>query len=101
MKIDFTKVFTDFAGNEIPNGDSGKPIDLKGVCVGALLQQTSEKIGGLAKAKCYDLALKINQAEKPIDLDSEEIVAIKALIDKFQPPMIVGQAFKLLEGKDK
>jgi hypothetical protein len=77
------------------------PIKLKSVCVNALLgmNEDDSRETGESKAARYKLALKLNEGGEQ-DLSTDEIVKIKGHIGKLYVPLIVGQAYDLLEGKN-
>lgn len=78
-----------------------KVITIKKFCVNAVLANPSDnaKETGEQKVKRYELAKKIQNAKKEIDLSSEEISLIKKEIGINYPPIVVGQAYEILEGK--
>lgn len=75
-------------------------LTLRDVCVNSLLstqQEDKEK----EKFERYEVFQKIKKLDKDgmVDLKSDEIVIIKKAIGLFQPPLLLGQAFDMLEGK--
>lgn len=99
MKINLNVDVLDVKGLTIPNPD-GTVLTVKEVVINSLLGQTNDKIGGLDKQKCYTTFKKIDDAkEGEVSLTSEEITGIKALVDKFYGPIVIGQVFLLLEGE--
>ncbi len=78
----------------------GQPLTLSKVAVNALVgsYQDEQGISGDEKVKRWQLAMKIRGQEE-IDLAAEDIALIKKLIGKAYGPVIVGQAFLLLEAK--
>ena len=77
-----------------------KLVTLKYLSVNALLGiDNEEKIDGNEKLDRYRLAMKINEATGPIELKAEEIAKIKKLIAKGSGPLVVGQAYEMLEGE--
>lgn len=97
MKVDFGQVFKGLEGDEIKNG--GKPFTLAAAAVTALLAEfKDEQIAGQQKADRYTLALAVHGAVGEIDQPVEDVALIKTLIGKAYSPLIVGQAWKMLEG---
>jgi hypothetical protein len=93
MKINFNQPIKNIQGEEI------KDLTLKVVSVESLLATFSdEQISGEEKAKRYLLATRI-YANEELELTVEEIAKIKQLIGKGYGPLIVGQAWEMLEGK--
>lgn len=102
MKIKFDQVLLDLNGDPLKN-QFKKDLDLKEVCVMALLSNTTEKDGekedGNKKMSRFLLAEKIQKA-KELGLRAEEIVLIKNLVTKLYGPLVVGRVFNLLEGRN-
>ena len=75
-----------------------KVLTLKEVCIQSILAPTQ---GDTEKTKLekWDLFKKLrdNKDMELMDLKAEEIVLIKKAIGIMQPPLIMGQAFEMLE----
>ena len=98
MKIDFTKKFTNFVGEVLTEATSKREMTLGEVCIEALLAvDKSETLDGMEKVRRYNLAQDIYSGKKD-SLTSEDIVLLKELIGKYYTPIVVGQAFPLLDG---
>lgn len=97
MKIDFDVKFKTFDGQDIAMRD--KPATLKDISVESLmgLLEEEKNLSGEEKLKRYELALKIKDGGI-IDISVEDIALIKKLTGKMFAPLIVGQAWKNLEG---
>lgn len=99
MKIKFNQPILDEQDEQIKV--PGKPnLTLRDVCVNSLLsnqQEDKEK----EKFERYEVFQKIKKADKDgmVDLSTEEIVIIKKAVGVFQPPLLLGQAFNMLENK--
>jgi len=106
MKLKINQVLQEMDGSPIQV--SGKPpMTLKDVITGSLLsiarnpqtgqpEQESEK----DKFDKYELVRKIRDKKIEVDLKAEEVALIKKLIGKHQvSPLIVGEAFEMIEGK--
>ena len=94
MKINFNQPIKNIQGKEI------KDLTLKTVSVEALLATFSDEqsLSGEEKAKRYVLATRIYANPEELGLTVEEIAKIKQLIGKGYGPLIVGQAWDMLEG---
>jgi len=95
MKIDFSKKLTNLDGSKIKEG-----INLKTVCQNALMgaYKGEEALEGDEKARRYDIAIKLNSSNE-LDLRVEDVKTIKEVIGKAFGPLIVGQAYKIIEGE--
>lgn len=84
----------------LPQPETGKPLILKDVCINSLLapvQDDTEK----TKYEKYELFVLLRDAGNEVDLRSEQVVLLKKCIGKFQPPLIMGQAFDMIEPPKK
>jgi len=79
-----------------------EPATVRGVAIEALFAtfKDEEMLSGEEKMKRYELATKIKTAPDPVDLKVEEVALLKKLIGKAYGALIVGQAWKVLEGED-
>jgi len=93
MLIDFSSKFYDLDGEVIKDKD--KEVTLGSVCANALLVPQKEEEGAI-KANKYDLALKVYKASE-VEVSAEDVVLLKKAINKAYAPLIVGQAFRMLE----
>ncbi len=99
MKIKTNQAFKTLDGQPLENEDK-KEITLGLISINALLGSYPDEknLAGTEKVSRYKLAVKLSNKEV-VDLESEDIVLLKKLIAKGFNPLIVGQAFDLLEGK--
>ena len=98
MKINLTTEIKQRDGiKPIVNVENNLSLTLKDVCINALLALI-EKDDEKTKYSDYELYKRIRDV-KEVDLKTEEIVRIKKKIGAFNPPLILGQAFDLLENK--
>jgi len=99
MKIDFTKQLKDLDGKTIVEKDGA--ITLKSICINSLMAnyQDEKNLSGEEKFKRYELAMKISENGKDVDLKAEDISLIKQLVGKAFTPLVVGQTYKMLEDK--
>lgn len=102
--INFDAKFCDLDGNEVRDrqmGQDGKMTEsvatLGRVAANALLMITDadKDMAGEIKVKRYDLAMRVIRGEA--SLKAEEIATIKAVIGKHYSPLIVGQAWRMLD----
>lgn len=101
MKVNLAYKFKTLDGKVIKDPE-GKEFTLSVVVQNALLgMYNDEKIDGNEKAKRYMLSVKVYEAKDVIDLKSEDIALIKELIGKTGAPLVVGQAYEVLEGKNQ
>lgn len=100
MLIDFNQTIKQIDGTELTITE-GKEATLKHFALEALQLNFQDETNLSADTKCkrWLLATRIYANPAKIDLTAEEIVEIKKLIGKAYGPMIVGQAFQMLEGK--
>jgi hypothetical protein len=57
-----------------------------------------ENEAGVKKAEKYDLAMRVHKTDE-VELSVEEAAIIKDCVGKCFAPIVVGQLFKLLDGK--
>lgn len=98
MEIDFSQGMKNFDGTVAT--DREKPLTLGAVSTEALLAvfQDEQSLPGEEKAKRYELAMRILKGGR-LELSVEEAAELKRLIGKAFAPLIVGQAFRMIEGK--
>jgi|SRR4051812_41291525 hypothetical protein len=119
MRIDFNKELKHFDGEVMREGDSvflqkengqiqevllkGKVVALKTVCVNAVNGrfQDEPQLSVEEHTKRFKLAMDIFSSNGDgFELESEQIALIKKLLAKTNyPPLVVGQACEMLEGK--
>jgi hypothetical protein len=74
---------------------------LKDVCINTVLQPEKDDTEK-QKYEAYELFLKLRDCKTDeIELSTEEIVKIKKKIGVIYMPLILGQAFDMLEGGEK
>ena len=100
MKIDLNYVFKTLDGTPIKNEE--KEFTMKSACVNALtLSVPNERISGEDKVKRAILAEDIYRAENEINLNVDDLKMIKDLIGQVGSPLIVKQAWDILDPKTK
>lgn len=99
MAIDFTTPITNLDGSQ-PVGTDGKPVDMRlsTICINALLATypDEQSLPGTEKLRRYGLARAIQENQK-IDLSAEDVALVKKLVEKQYGPLVVGQAWGLLD----
>lgn len=108
MKVNVRYKFKDLTGKVIKDPE-GNPFELKTVINNVLLAldppqasgRSAEQTSGDEKARRYMLAVKVYGAKDFVELSVEDVAMIKDLIGKTQAPLVVGQAYEVLEGKHK
>jgi len=98
MKIKLDQTLVNAQGEVAVYIDTKKEITLRKVIEDALLYP-KEKEDGKAKYVRYEMFKRIMEAKESIELTSEDTAEIKKLIGETKNPLIVGQAWDLLEGK--
>ena len=102
--INFDDKFKDLDGQEVKDrqvGQDGKMTEsvatLGRVSANALLAITDadKDMTGATKVERYDLAMRVVKGQ--VKLKTEEIATIKAAIGKHYAPLIVGQAWRMLD----
>lgn len=100
MKVDVTQTFKTLSGKMMKDvGENGEPVDATlRLCVVNSLLAPVQKESGIDKVKKYELAKRVYQNDV-VELTTEEIALIKNRIGEAVIPIVVGQAFDMLEGK--
>ena len=95
-------VFTcDECGHTGEAKDERDPVTLKAACCNALMSMDPQsKMSGEEKVKRYNLATRIVKGDPNEVIRVEEIVLLKKVIGEIYNPVIVGQAFRLLDGAE-
>jgi len=99
MLLDTTKVLVNIAGESLKETVNDVAVDviLRTVVVNALLSPV-EKDTGMKKMEKEELARKIYQNDS-VDLTIEQVKLIKDRIGEMYAPIVVGQCWRLLEGR--
>ena len=100
MKIDILQKILSVDGiKALSNQETKCDLTLKEVCITAVLQPGKDDTEK-QKYAAYELFVKIRDCKtNELELSTEEIVQIKKKIGLIYVPLILGQAFDLLEGK--
>lgn len=98
MKVNINQTLKQADGKSPVEVEKGKALTLKDVCINAILtpaQDDDEK----KKWEKYEIFKKLRDGVLEVELMAEEIVVIKKGVARVNPPLIMGQAFEMLEGK--
>jgi len=95
MKINFNQTIKNIKGEVV------KDLTLKSVSIEALLAtfEDERSLSGEEKVKRFVLATRIESNSNDMDFKVEDVAKIKQLIGKGYGPLVVGQAWEMLEGK--
>lgn len=99
VTIDFSQKLRgiDERGAIVDLTEAGRPITLAVVAYSALLRP-DDKATDSEKMNRYKLAFQIAQATGVVELSIEDAATIKKLVGQNPSPLVVGQAFEMLEG---
>lgn len=95
MKINLEQEIRTITGEPVKD-ENKKNLTLKPILVSAALQETDKD--EKKKVSDFQLALKIQNADKEVELDSKDIVRLQEKIKIGYTRLIVGQVYELLEG---
>lgn len=98
MKIKLNETLKNIDGVTLLNSpaDRSKEYQLKEAIISSILTPI-EKESQEDKWRKYEIFKKVRDAGDDIELKSEDIVLIKKAIGHFQPQLIMGQCFEMLE----
>lgn len=104
MKVNFDQELRFLNGKKlrIKEGEKETILTLKMVCIEALLQSdpTDQEARAPGKAMAaYNLAMVINKGGEQ-EVSSEDVTMLKGRIEKQYAPLVTGQAWDMLEGKE-
>lgn len=100
MKINLDYIFKTLDGR--PLKEEGHDFTMKKACINSLMMNVpNERIDGMEKVRRAVLAEDIYKAEKEIDLKIDDIKMLKDLIAQFGSPLVVKQAWDILDPKTK
>lgn len=81
-------------------GGTAVPWTIRTVCIEALMSDANPaKRTGLARYEAYRIARLVHDAAGTVDLKAEDVTLIKEAVGIAFPPVIVGPAFDILDGK--
>lgn len=98
MKIKLTQTMKDVEGADIITPDK-RQLTLGNICINSILTPVPDD-DVKVKYEKYEIYKKLKQADGEIEMKAEDIVLLKKVIGKFQPPLIMGQCFDIIEGKE-
>lgn len=102
MAIDFGTVITDLDKNPILEGET--PVTLKAISIRALVQHYEDEARTLTVSEKFErgqLASRIHGATEPLELKSEDVTRLKALVGKFGTSWIVFSCLSLIDPGEK
>ena len=100
MLIKLDHIFKLLNGQTIKDGVND--FTLKTACIGALtMTNPNERISGEEKVRRAVLAETIYKAKNEIELDLDEMKSLKDLIGQHGSPLVVKQAWDILDPKTK
>ncbi len=103
MKVNFHRVLKSVEGESLED-EKAQGVTLGKVAITALVNayEDERSLSGEDKLKRWDLATAIYAIKdgELLDLPTEVIVLLKTLINKFYGVLVVGQAWRMLEGNE-
>jgi hypothetical protein len=98
MKIKLNETLKNLDGATIlmSPADRSKEYQLKEVIISSILTPI-EKESQEDKWKKYEIFKKVRDVNDEVELKAEEIALIKKCIGHFQPQLIMGQCFEMIE----
>lgn len=97
MQRNFTAPIKNLDGKPLKEGD--REVTIGSIAVNALLTpyEDERNLSGDDKVKRFRLAQSIHDADGEIEVTVEQVALLKSLIAKAYSPLIVGQAWAILE----
>jgi hypothetical protein len=95
MKIKLNQQLVGINGKSIPT-ENNSFLTLKDICTTSILAPI-EGDGEKEKFGKWEIYKKIRDSKSETDLTIDDLATIKRCIAKFQPPLILGQCFELIE----
>lgn len=103
MKRNLNIVLKTLDGEPLKEDNNGTVRDvlLSRLAVNALLVNypDEQSLSGEEKVKRFKLAQQINDADGDVEITAEQVALLKSLIAKGYTPLVVGQAYEILEGE--
>lgn len=103
MKRNLNVVLKTLDGQPLKEDHNGAVSDvlLSRLAVNALLVNypDEQSLSGEEKVKRFKLAQQINDADGDVEVTAEQVALLKSLIAKGYTPLVVGQAYEILEGE--
>lgn len=103
MKRNLNVVLKTLDGEPLKEDHNGTARDvlLSRLAVNALLvnYHDEQSLSGEEKVKRFKLAQQINDADGDVEVTAEQVSLLKSLIAKGYTPLVVGQAYEILEGE--
>ena len=103
MKRNLNVVLKTIDGEPLKEDHNGiiRDVLLSRLAVNALLANYNDEpaLSGEDKVKRFKLAQQINDADGDVEVTAEQVALLKSLIAKGYTPLVVGQAYEILEGE--
>lgn len=103
MKRNLNVVLKTLDGQPLKEDHNGavRDVQLSRLAVNALLVNypDEQSLSGEDKVKRFKLAKQINDADGDVEVTAEQVALLKSLIAKGYTPLVVGQAYEILEGE--
>ena len=97
MKLNPNLALSNFEGTEELK-EKGEVITLGKVLINGLLNPVDEP--GKKKAEKFELAIRIKMVEEScVEVTAEEVVLLKEVVGYGFTPLVVGQVYRILEGR--
>lgn len=104
MKIDFNQPLFTLSGEPLMSvdgsGDEPSELTLRSVAFSSVLNN-EQGMDGATKVKRYDLALRIHKSNGSLELKVDEVALVKKMIGKHMSPLVVGQAWPMLDETER
>lgn len=106
MIVDVTQLITDLDGKPLPDkradhkkGDEIPDLTLKATLTSCLLANFEDEaeLSGADKLERFNLANKINKAEKTFKFSGEDLILVKKLVAKACAIAVSGRVYNMLE----
>ncbi len=105
LKIKLNQEMQDALGRPVKRGNR-PPLTLRDIMIDSVLAiERDPRTGGQVpeeekhKLEKYEAFKRIRNIKDEVELKAEVVTLFKKQISKFQPPLIVGQAHEMIEGK--
>jgi len=96
MKLNPNLALTNFEGTEELR-EKGEVVTLGKVLINGLLNPMDEP--GKKKAEKFELAIRIKMGGNEVEVTAEEVVLLKEVVGYGFTPLVVGQVYRILEGR--
>lgn len=98
MKIKINQNLIDVDGVQAIK-ENGKIVTLREICIAAVLTPVQED-DQKKKFEKWEVFKKLRDSGEELELTADEIAMIEKCSGKIHPPLIYGQCYEMLEGKN-